>query len=344
MKRFLYILLPVSIMLLATLSCDLGGYTDLAEMIDPTTSMGDNSYSYMRTRLEGGTGYNVTEAITYSEPDASGNGDLAFVSVIDVIADDKVTVSMARASYSLSGTDITLSPYLVYYNEYAAGTGNAKQRDDAAEFDEIVSAEFISDITGDHTFDDSVEGTLTYDGNDYTSVPTLFDDIIAETDAAVRAKQFMHMYEYTIITSQTKIEGFGGMGMLQYIGRTVAFKGIRVGTFELTSEGTFNNQTSFEFKGYSDYRGLSMEGLQRSNTNTSGDGAMSEEVDFTIQGASDTWTGSVNYDAIILEGTLPTGGYYLIKFDVLDEDGTQVDPLEVTNPGQFDYTDILPNS
>ena len=195
-----------------------------------------------------------------------------------------------------------------------------------------------------HTFDDSVEGTLTYDGNDYTSVPTLFDDIIAETDAAVRAKQFMHMYEYTIITSQTKIEGFGGMGMLQYIGRTVAFKGIRVGTFELTSKGTINNQTSFQFKGYSDYRGLAMEGLQRSNTNTSGDGAMSEEVDFTIQGSSDTWTGSVNYDAIVLDGTLPKGGYYLIKFDVLDETGTQVNPLLTTNPGQFDYTDIIPNS
>jgi hypothetical protein len=336
------ILLPVIITIWTFLSCDIGGFQDLAEMIDPTTSMGENSYSYMRTRVDGGN--NVTEGITCSEPDVSGNGDLAFVSVVDVIADEKVTISMARASYSLSGTNITLSPYLVYYNEYAAGTGNAKQRDDPSSFDEIVSAAFIADVSGGHTFEGSGTDTLTYDGNDYTSVPTLFDAIMEESDAEIRATQFMHMYEYTVITSQTKIEGFGGLGMLGYIGRTVSFKGIRVGTFELTSEGTFNNQTSFQFKGYSDYKGLTMEGLQRSNTDRDGNGTMSEEVAFTIQGSADTWTGSVNYNAIVLEGTLPKQGYYLIKFDGIDDVGTQVDPLETTNPGEFDYRDIIPNS
>ena len=156
-----------------------------------------------------------------------------------------------------------------------------------------------------------------------------------------RAKQYMHIHEHTILTSQTKIDGFGGMGMAQYINRTVAFNGIRTGTFELTSEGLLDNESSFEFKSYSDYQGLTLQGLHRSNTDTSGKGSMSGTVTFTLEGSSDTWTGSVNYDAINLTDTLPTGGYYLIIFDGIDDQGTEVDPLETTNPGSFDYSDLF---
>ena len=172
---------------------------------------------------------------------------------------------------------------------------------------------------------------MTYDGNDYTSVVTLYDNIMGEA-IDVRAKRFMQMYELTIITSQTKIEGFRGMGMIQYLGRTVAFKGIRVGTFEVTSD--------FNYKGYSDYQGLTIHGLQRSQSGMSGDGNMSGTVDFTL-GGSQTWTGSVNYDAIVLENTLPTKGYYKIRFDGIDDQGTNVDSLQTTNPGSFNYTDIF---
>jgi hypothetical protein len=188
-----------------------------------------------------------------------------------------------------------------------------------------------------------VAGTLTYDGNDYTSVAILYDNIMLESNA-VRANHFMQMYELTIITCQTKIEGFGGMGMLQYLGRTVALNGIRTGTYDLTAEGTINNTTDFDFKNYSDYQGLTLNDLQRSSSGTSGDGNMSGTVYFTLIG-SQTWTGSVTYDSIELTDTLPSGGVYLIKFfNGIDEQGTGADPLQTTNPGSFDYTGILPNS
>jgi hypothetical protein len=325
-------------------SCDIGGFQDLAEMIDPTTSIGENSYSYMRvtTNVDGN---NVAESITYNDPDSDGNGEFVLTVVVDD-ADDadstnwKVEVYMIRSTYNLSGTDITHTPYFTYHNTYTAGLGNATQSDDPSDFDQIIDSTYLSYVTGTKYFSDSVPGTLTYDSNDYTSFTTLYDNIMSESTAEDRAKQFMQMYEFTIITSQTKIEGFGGMGMIQYLGRTVAFKGIRAGTFELTSEGAFSNTSDFNFEGYSDYQGLTIRGLQRSNSGTSGDGNMSGTVDFTLVG-SQTWTGSVNYDAIGLENTLPTIGYYTIKFDVIDEQGTPVDPLQVTNPGSFDYTDIF---
>jgi len=343
MKRLICILLPLVIGALLFFSCDIGGFQDLAEMIDPTTPIGENSYSYMRTTLDGTN--NVTELITYSESDGDGNGELVFIVLVDD-ADDldpanwKLHVSMIRADYILSDTTITLKPYIVYHNQYTAGLTNATQRDDPDDFDQIVSLTHLNYVTDDHSFDDSVADTLTYDSNNYTSVTTLYDNIMRESDAMVRAKQFMQMYELTIITSQTKIEGFGGMGMIQYLGRTVAFKGIRVGTFELTSEGAFSNTTDFNYKGYSDYQGLTIHGLQRSQSGTSGDGNMSGTVDFTLVG-SQTWTGSVNYDAIVLDDTLPKGGVYLIKFDGIDDQGTGVNPLQTTNPGSFDYTDIF---
>lgn len=346
MKRLVCILLPLVIGALIFVSCDIGGFQDLAEMIDPTTPIGENSYSYMRTTTDG-DGNNVTELITHNEPDGDGNGEFVFIVLVD--DDDdldpanwKADASLIRATYNLSGADITLTPYFVYYNTYAAGLGNAKQSDDPSDFDKIVDATILSYVTAAHIFDDSVAGTMTYDGNDYTSVVTLYDNIMGKA-IDVRAKQFMQMYELTIITSQTKIEGFGGMGMIQYLGRTVAFKGIRVGTFELTSEGTFSNTSDFNYKGYSDYQGLTIHGLQRSQSGMSGDGNMSGTVDFTL-GGSQTWTGSVNYDAIVLENTLPTKGYYKIRFDGIDDQGTNVDSLQTTNPGSFDYTDILPNS
>jgi hypothetical protein len=70
---------------------------------------------------------------------------------------------------------------------------------------------------------------------------------------------------------------------------------------------------------------------------------MSGTVDFTLVG-SETWAGSVTYDTIVLDDTLPKAGVYLIKFDGIDDQGTGADPLQTTNPGSFDYTDILPNS
>jgi hypothetical protein len=343
MKRLICILLPLVIGVLLFSSCDIGGFQDLAEMIDPTTPIGENSYSYMRvtTNVDGN---NVTESITYNEPDSDGNGEFVLTVVVDD-ADDadsanwKVDVFMIRTTYNLSGTDITHTPYFAYHNTYSVGLGNATQSDDPSDFDQIIVSTYLSYVTGTKYFSDSVPGMLTYDSNDYTSFTTLYDNIMSEPPEE-RAKQFMRMYEHTIITSQTKIEGFGGMGMIHYLGRTVAFKGIRVGTFELTSEGTFSNTTDFNYKGYSDYQGLTIHGQQRSQSGTSGDGNMSGTVTFTLE-AGATYTGSVTYDTIVLKDTLPKGGAYKIKFDGIDDQGTGVDPLQTTNPGSFDYTDIF---
>jgi len=346
MKRLISLLLPVFIMVLSFLSCDLGGFQDLAEMIDPTTPIGLNSYSYMRATTDAGN--IVTVSITYNEPDGSGIGEFVLNVVVDDVSDAdsanwKTEVYMIRTTYTLSTGIINHAPYFAYHNTYKAGLGNATQSDDPDEFDQIVPSIYLDYVYDDPiSFDDtSVPGILTYAGNDYTSFSTLYDNIMNESTDEERAKQFMHMYELTIITSQTKIDGFGGMGMIGYLGRTVALKGIRVGTFELTSKGTFSNTSDFDYKGYSDYQGMTIQGLQRSNSGTSGDGSMSGTVTFTLEGSAQTWTGSVNYDAIVLEDTLPTGDYYLIKFDGIDDQGTQVDPLETTNPGSYDYSDIL---
>ena len=350
MKRLLFILLPVITMLLAILSCDIGGFQDLAEMIDPNSAIGVNSYSYMLATTD--TDVNdVTISITYSEPDGSGNGEFVLTVVVDD-ADDadsanwQTHVYMVRTTYNLAGNTMTHTPYFAYHNTYSAGLGNATQSDEPAEFSTIVPDTYLNLASGSVSFDDtSVPGTLAYGelGNEdqYTSFATLHDNIMSEATDEERAKQFMHMYEHTIITSQTKIEGFGGMGMLQYLGRTVAFNGIRAGTFELTSEGTFSNTSDFDYKSYTDYQGLTIQGLQQSSSGTSGDGTMSGTVTFTLEGSTQTWTGSVNYDAIGIEDTLPTTGYYLIKFVSIDDTGTEVDPLETTNPGSFDYSDLF---
>jgi hypothetical protein len=344
MKRLVYSLLPLIISVTAVISCDIGGFQDLAEMIDPNSAIGTNSYSYLRasTDLDGN---DVTTAITYSAPDGGGNGEFVLTVVVDdetVVDAFKTQVYMVRTTYNLAGGIITHTPYFAYRNTYKSGLGNATQSDEPDEFDTIVPETYLNLLSGPIPFDDtSIPGTLSYGGNDYTSFATLHDNVMNESTAEERAKQFMHMYEFTIITSQTKIEGFGGMGMIQYLGRTVSFNGIRTGTFELTSEGTLSNTSDFNYKSYSDYQGLTMQGLQRSSTGTSGDGNMSGTVTFTLQGSSQTWTGSVNYDTIVIEDTLPVSGNYIIKFDGIDDVGTGVDPLQTTNPGSFDYSDLF---
>ena len=323
-------------------SCNVGGYQDLGEVIDPTTPIGENSYSYMRTTQDSDSN-NVTELITYNEPDGDGNGELVFTVLVDdaddpVPANWKLHVSMIRADYKLSGATITLTPYIVYYNKYTEGLTNATQSNDPDDFDQIVSQTYLDYVTGDHSFDDSGADTLTYEGNDYTNLSSLFDNIMGKPEED-RAKQFMQMYELTTIASHTKLEGFGGMGMLQYLGRTVTLKGIRAGTYDLTSEGTLSNTTDYDYKNYTDYQCLTIHGLQRTDSGISGDGSMSGTVTFTLV-AGATYTGSVTYDTIVLENTLPKGGAYRIKFDEID-DGTDVDPLQTTNPGSYDYTDIF---
>ena len=344
MKRLLYVMIPICITLIALLSCDIGGFQDLAELIDPNSPIGTNSYSFLHATTADGN--NVTIALTYNEPDGSGNGEFVLTVVVDDVTDvdnKKTEIYMVRTTYNLAGSTMTHTPYFAYHNTYKAGLGNASQDDDPAKFSSIVPDTYLNTYAnGGISFDNSsLPVTLTYAGDDFTSFATLHDNIMSESTDAERAKQFMHMYELTIITSQTKIEGFGGLGMLQYIGRTVAFNGIRAGTFELTSSGTFSNTSDFNFKDCSDYQGMKLQGLQRSSSNRDGNGNMTGTVTFTLQGTSQTWTGTVNYDTIVLQSTLPVDGDYLIKFDGIDVTGIPVDPLLTTNPGSFDYSDIF---
>jgi hypothetical protein len=157
-----------------------------------------------------------------------------------------------------------------------------------------------------------------------------------------REEQLMKMYDLSIVSSQSKIDGFGGKGMLQYMGKTSLFDGFRFGSFDLEPSWKgvplFSSViTDFEYRDYSDNAYIVLNGKQRSDANMSGNGEMSGTVSFTAQGNTTTWNCSVNYGNIELEKTLGSAGDYIVTIDGIPYTVS----FQHVNPGFFSFTNIL---
>ncbi len=119
----------------------------------------------------------------------------------------------------------------------------------------------------------------------------------------------------TVISSQARIPGFGGMGMLEYTS-TAAFAGTSSGGLTVKLESPFAPRTDITFTGFADFDGMVADGLQVTDVNLSGDGRMSGVLTFHLTPApGPPMAVSLDYGNVSLANGVPTGGTYGVSVD-----------------------------
>lgn len=330
MKRLLTISVVFLVIVMFT-SCNIGGFKDLGEKIDPGEPMGEDSTSYMRTEIMGND-KNV-EVITIEDPDVENSGMIAIMHAMDDDDANEIAIVLTRATYIIEDPNITIYPYIEYAHAYKSNSSPASSPG-------ASKKDFEEGTSETHSFSiNDVDAELTYDTNTYKRMDHICDWIMSNSET--QEQDMMRMYELTIIASQVKIDGFGGLGMFPYLNDPpIQFKGIRTGTFDLSvSGGLFEDvSTGFDYDKYSDHFYMILDGLQTSTSDSHGDGSMGGTVDATVSGTdSSSWNVNINYNSITLADTLPFGTYAV----TIDSDSPVDVDAQIFRPGFFDFTGIL---
>ena len=119
-----------------------------------------------------------------------------------------------------------------------------------------------------------------------------------------------HLANLAVESSEARIPGFNSPGMTQYLNREEPFDGILHGSVTVGLVGLFSPVVTFTYRDYADFEGVTLDGVQVSSTNTSGDGALSGVVGFRIDRKDlPPLDGQVDYRAVGLSGGNENGNY-----------------------------------
>jgi hypothetical protein len=127
-----------------------------------------------------------------------------------------------------------------------------------------------------------------------------------------------------ILSSEIRIIGFGGAGMLQYQ-NAETFVGTLAGTVRVSLSGYLHNTSRIEYASFEDLGAVVVTGTQITDADISGDGHMSGVVSFTLgsassgsPGAAPPITGTIDYggagnpsDTVQISNGEPAGGSYV---------------------------------
>jgi len=134
------------------------------------------------------------------------------------------------------------------------------------------------------------------------------------TDATTTACAFF-LANLAVESSEARIPGFNSAGMTQYLNRQEPFEGILHGSVTVGLVNLFSPVVTFTYSDYADFEGVTLNGVQVSSTNSSGDGALSGVVGFRIDRKDlPPLDGQVDYRAVSLTGGNESGNY-MVRLD-----------------------------
>jgi hypothetical protein len=127
-----------------------------------------------------------------------------------------------------------------------------------------------------------------------------------------------HVANLAVMTTQVRIIGFGGPGMLQYRSPET-FDGTLAGSVRVAMSGGLTSpDVDIAFAALSDFPGVQLDQGQRTRTDAGGNGRTEGTVRFTIQptpgDATSAITGAILYDLQITDG-YAAGGQYTVTMD-----------------------------
>lgn len=310
---------------LVSVSCNLTGYSDLGEPVNRFSQFGEGSLSFMRTYVDAaGNGVELLNISSLETP----MGDCARMTLV---ADSKTILTKFMAgTYALDGDHIRLT----FDIEYELLTQKAPiTLDLSGTIKRELSPPRNTRYAWTH---DKTGGLFTLDDKTYLRMNRVFDRVF-NPDEPGRFTRFLKMILLNNLSVLTRIPGFAGIGMLNYIGKSTEFDGLLNGTMTLTSRGFETITSEYLFQEHMDLAGLTINGQFSSSVDLSGSGPMDGQLNFTAVGRTDSWAGSVDYSSVYITETLPSSGTYQVT---IDGETQQVDFSHAT-PAEFDFFDIL---
>jgi len=299
------------------------GYNDLGEPVNRFSQFGQNATTYMCTRTSD-TGPEV-KLMTFSDL-SECFGNCVSVHIID--RSDKIQVVLDLGTFQIFEDQIKLETFYRYRNAYFCTSSPSSMP--GATQEELITKDFFQ------WEQNQVEGTIRIDDTQYLNVDRVLDTILSNRTPGWQ-DQFMKMFILCTMVAHTRIEGFGGVGMLQYIGKTTPFNGLLFGVMEMGVEGLTTLTTRFRYMDHCDIACMVMNGQIINQTDLSGTGEMEGGLSFVIECLQNTWEGYVDYSNIIISETLPNEGNYVLTIG----DSTWIMHHDYGNPGMFDLTDVL---
>lgn len=207
------------------------------------------------------------------------------------------------------------------------------------------SSQSETELNGSSSF--SISGnagtTVDIDGNTYTRMDTVIDNIMTHPDSQ-RAAELASLYQIGFVFGlQSRITGFGGPDMLNYTTPT------NFGSLMNNEAGDHFNTVSlkqtlralatFIYTDACDLKPLIANGEYATDTDFFGSGTVRGVVDFTLKGTSTTWNCRFDNNDITVQYTIPNGGTYLVSVD--GEFQNESVPFDNSNPGNLNYQSMF---
>lgn len=304
MNRFLLSSLVLALAVVST-ACDKGGLYPYGRLTDVIVPCGDDATVYVRS-LEDATEVlilgrkNPLQATTYLD-------SRCFVSAT---IEHNTTTLMDYGIYRMNAQGVgevelraefrfTYQPNLTV----SGRRGSARNDFPPGEFFEPVGFE----VTGDR---------LDLDFYDRAGVYTQLDTVLDRIDLSTQAgrEDLYQLFTLSLYVGQVRVPAFGGLGMTRYITSPSDFAGITSGEFNVSVKSLTDPTASIDYRQLYEFPNISIEGLQVTGVNISGDGPMTGILDFEIHDPTTPttilWAGSIDYENIEVRNGIASEGTY----------------------------------
>lgn len=173
---------------------------------------------------------------------------------------------------------------------------------------------------------------------------TNLGEVIEALDTTTQegAEDVFRVYNLPLFTSQARLLGFGSGAMTQYVGPVATFVGAVRNRFTVNVEALLKPNTNIVYYQFEDLTGIVIDGLQRTNVNTSGNGSMEGTLSFVMRGtggATDVRIrGYLDYEGLEIGNGFAAGGTYTLSFDGSDDEF----PISYELATDIDLRGVLP--
>jgi hypothetical protein len=328
----------ITILLLLISSCDMGSYNPIARALDPFEAMGENSKAWMD--VTGSLGDSSASLIILQEgaPVNRDQGGYVYIEIVDKeVPSAKTDIVLTRGLYEVNnsgGNTLILRPSAEYRGSYVQTSSPSNNPAPLDREGEVATVSYAYNAG-------NRELNLGSPGSIYSPLQGsggVLDSLYGKTND-VRAAQLMLVYQIGLYASQVIVPGFGGPGMMTFYNNQTPFNGLVQGNdLILMSSLLPTARVDFDYQAMENIPGLSMSGLQRTDSNAKGNGSISETVTTTLtDNVRPDYIFSVAYNGVNITGTVPTSGAYIVSVEGVPETIS----FDNVNPGKLNFPGIL---
>lgn len=351
-KRFGFRILALILSITAAIlifSCN-NPYAGIGEKLDTSSWIdinADGGIPFVRS-FDGGTGLEVL----IMEGEVLDGSDFGAVTIIRVSNADlpvesapRLDIHLLQGSYLISAPNITFDLKKMYSLSFNDTGGSIVTEGSQSETDLDESLSYHSLVLDDDINDDPSDKTIVFsDGTPYTykRMDLIIDDIMDETDESLKASNIHKLFQISgIFAPQSRVAGFGGMEMLNYTTKT-DFSSLMNNEdtdhyMSLQLKQTLKATTTFSFTEACDLKPFRINGEYVSVASMTGSGPLSGIIDFSMEGSSQTWNCSLDFNDIYVTNTVASSGTYLLN---INGGAFQSIAFDNVNPGVIDFSTI----